>query len=245
MRDGERLFLIVGYVHDRQAQLGKERGELVEQTRTQRTVEGAQGLVEHQQPRRGRQCPGQGDALLLAAGQLRDPPRAVAAQAHQREDLVRAHVDRRARVTAHLQAKGHVAAHVALRKEHVVLEHQPDVALVHGHAGKVAAVERDSATGERLEAGNSAQQRRLARAARAQERDRFDLTHGQGDAVDHDRVVVGDADISELEHQASESYWSACSRSKASTLAPVTAMSSTAIAIAWPKASTPGWLSRR
>jgi len=55
----------------------------------------------------------------------------------------------------------------------VVLEDEADAALAHVGVGRVLAVEEDGARVGHLEAGNDAQERRLARARRAEQRDQL------------------------------------------------------------------------
>ncbi len=70
-----------------------------------------------------------------------------------------------------LEAEGDVVAHGEMRKQRVVLEHHVDGPLMRQHRRDVAAVEQDAALVRRLETGEHAQQRGLAAAARAQQRE--------------------------------------------------------------------------
>ena len=56
-------------------------------------------------------------------------------------------------------------------EERVVLEHEADPTLLHGKARRVQRVEEHGAAMRRVEAGDDAQQRRLARARGAEQRD--------------------------------------------------------------------------
>ena len=62
---------------------------------------------------------------------------------------------------------------VKMRKQRVVLEHHVDRALVRQHMGDVLAVEQDAALVRRLEAGEHSQQRGLAAAAGAEQREKL------------------------------------------------------------------------
>ena len=66
----ERLLLVVGDVHERDADLALHGAQLQLEVLAQLGVEGAERLVEQQHLRAQHECPRQGDALLLAAGQL-------------------------------------------------------------------------------------------------------------------------------------------------------------------------------
>jgi hypothetical protein len=81
---------------------------------------------------------------------------------------------------AQLEAEGEVVPHAQVGVERVRLEHHGDVALAGSHAGDVALAEHDRAAGDLFEAGEQAQQGRLAAAARADE-------HREG--------AVGDLDV--------------------------------------------------
>ena len=69
------------------------------------------------------------------------------------------------------QPERHVLEHAHVRVERVALEHHRDVALGRRQLRDVAAVDQDRAGGRLLEAGDHAQRRRLAAAARADEHD--------------------------------------------------------------------------
>ena len=55
-------------------------------------------------------------------------------------------------------------------EQRVVLEHEADIALLHGELQRVLAVEQHAARGRHVEAGENAQQRGLARARRPEQR---------------------------------------------------------------------------
>ena len=119
------------------------------------SVEGGQWLVEQQYGRIGRECPRQGDALALAAGELarlrvRDPRKAEALE--QRDSAFAAEL--------------HVLAHAQVREERVVLEDQADRPLLRRQVDAsrrvepVVPVHRDPSAGE-LQPGDRPQERGL------------------------------------------------------------------------------------
>ena len=57
-----------------------------------------------------------------------------------------------------------------MTEERVALEHEPDIPLLHGELERVVAVEQDASGGRHVEAGEDAEQRRLAGAGRAEQR---------------------------------------------------------------------------
>ena len=74
------------------------------------------------------------------------------------------------RPAARLEPEGDVLADREVREERVVLEHHAEVAALGRHAGHLLAVHQDAAGVGDLEPGQAAQERRLAAAARAEER---------------------------------------------------------------------------
>ena len=86
---GERegLLVVVGHVDRGQPGAIEQLAELTEQALAPRTVEGAERLVEHEQPRLDRERAGQRDPLLLTTRQLRDPAIAERAQPDEIEHL--------------------------------------------------------------------------------------------------------------------------------------------------------------
>ncbi len=66
----ERFLLVVGHEHEGDADLALQRGELAAQRVAELGIERAQRLVEEEHGRLEGERPGEGDALLLSAGQL-------------------------------------------------------------------------------------------------------------------------------------------------------------------------------
>ena len=136
-------------------------------------VERGQRLVEQQHLRPPRQRARQRHALLLAAGELIGLALLQALELDQRDHLGDAGVDLGARHARALQSERDVVAHGKMRKQRVVLEHHVDRTLVRQHLRDVLAVQQDAALVRRLEAGEHPQQRGLAAAARAEQREKF------------------------------------------------------------------------
>ena len=119
----------------------------------------------------GRQRAGQGDALPLPAGELRRAasapglPAGPAAAAR-----ARARRPRRFGRLPHAQAEGDVLEDGHVPEQRVVLEDEADVALADGGVGDVLVAGRARVPASAdLQAGDDAQQRRLARARRAEQ----------------------------------------------------------------------------
>jgi hypothetical protein len=73
----------------------------------------------------------------------------------------------------HAQAEGDVVEHGHVAEQRVVLEHEADLALAHMGAGGILAIEQHLARVGLFQPGDDAQQRRLAAARRAEQRDQF------------------------------------------------------------------------
>jgi hypothetical protein len=71
------------------------------------------------------------------------------------------------------QAEGDVLEHRHVAEQRVVLEHEAHLPLAHVHVGGVLAREQDAARVGRLQARDDAQQRGLAAARRAQQREQL------------------------------------------------------------------------
>ena len=84
----------MGHVDERDAELALELPQLELEVLAELGVEGAERLVEQQDLRVEHQGPGQGDALLLATGQLRrttlaeSPMRAISSASETRRSIV-------------------------------------------------------------------------------------------------------------------------------------------------------------
>ena len=170
-RHRHRLFLVVGDDDEGHAEAALQLHQFELRAFAQLLVERGQRLVEQQHLRPPRQRARQRHALPLAAGQLIGLALLQPVELDQRHHLGDAGVDLRARHAGALQAERDVVAHGEMRKQRVVLEHHVDRPLVRRHLRDVLAVEQDAALIRRLEAGQHAQQRGLAAAARAQQRE--------------------------------------------------------------------------
>ena len=171
----ERFLLVVGDEEARDAELVVQLAQPAAQLAAHARVERAERLVEQQHARLHRERARERDALALPAGELgRHAPREPL-ELDQVEQLVHARLDlrllRAARAVLHAQAEGDVLEHVHVSEQRVVLEHEADPAVARAARGGVLAVERDRARVGVLEPGDQAQQGRLARARRAEQRD--------------------------------------------------------------------------
>src|ERR1700733_10916337 len=90
---------------------------------------------------------------------------------------------------ADLEAKGDVVEHGHVRERRVVLEDESDAAILRSGPGHILAGDPDRATVRLLEAGDDAQQGRLARAARPEQCGQPALGHVERDVVERDKVA--------------------------------------------------------
>ncbi|GAA3081343.1 hypothetical protein GCM10020254_27160 [Streptomyces goshikiensis] len=181
-------------------------------------VELPQRFVQHQQPRRRRQRPGQRHPLLLTARQRGHRPALGAGQPDQLQQLRDLGSVRSPSPAPHPEPEGDVPADVPVREQLVVLEHQAHAPPVDRHPGLVGAAQQHPAGRDRLEPGHHPQQRGLAASARSE--DAHDLVLGDLQVhLVHDRAFP-EADRDPLQpkqcHQNSPEVLSGRSRSSTS-----------------------------
>ncbi len=183
--EGHGLDLVVGDVDAGGAELLVLLADVDADLGAQGGVEVAEGLVEEEELGASDDGAAHGDALALAAGEGAGEAVEQGGEAEHGGDLVDALVDDRGVGLAQLEAEGEVVADAEVGVERVALEHHGDVAVAGLEAGDLAIAEADLAAGDLLEAGEQAQEGRLAAAAGA----------------DQDREgAVGDGDVDALEH---------------------------------------------
>ena len=180
-----RLFLVVGDVDGGRAERALQLVQAEPGLEAQLGVEVGERLVEQEQLRLADDRPGQRHALLLAAGELAGRAREQVADVDlgggggdRALDLARRRAD-------HLQRKADVLRHRHVRIERVALEHHRHVALARLLRGDVGAVHRHRAGAHRLQAGEDAQRRRLARARGAEQDEELARPDLEVDAVQH------------------------------------------------------------
>ena len=184
---------------------------LVDQFRVERTGR----LVEEQDARVRRDRAGDGDPLLLAAGELARVGRGLVGEADPVEQFEGARTRVRRPLAVHLDRRlGDVAQHGPMREQVELLEdhshpaalpldvgigHRPQVTAVSLEAEQVAVeVHRSSVDG--LEQVDAPDQRGLARAGGPEDRDHLGLLHPQVDAAQRDLVSERLAKPDDLEN---------------------------------------------
>ncbi len=137
-------------------------------------VEGAEGLVEQQNPRFDGERAGQRPALALAAGQLRGHPVAEALELHQGQQRGHALADGRPRrpvaAAADTQTEGDVLEDAHVAEEGVVLEDEADPPRARLLPRHVLAADPDAARVGPGQSRQQAQQGRLPAAGGTQPR---------------------------------------------------------------------------
>jgi hypothetical protein len=189
---GEREgFLLVMRDQDRRhVQLALDLADGPSQFLADLGVQRAERLVHQQHLRPVRKCPRDGNALLLPARELRGQPVVHALEGDELEQFLAARPALRALHPADAQCELDVLADRHVAEQRVVLEHEPHVALARVHVGHVAAMERHPAMVDFGEAGNGAQQRALAAAARAEQHQELALADVQRNVVDDRGTLV-------------------------------------------------------
>ena len=184
----QRLLLVVGDKQAGDVQLVVKPQQPAAQVLAHLRVERAKRLVEQQHLRAHGQRPGQRDALPLSAGQLRGIARRQAVELHELQQVAHLLANggfRRARRPGlHAKAEGDVLEDRQVPEERVVLEDEADATALRGLARGVDAVEVHATLLGRLQAADDAQQRRLARSGRPQQRDQLAGLHGEIDAIE-------------------------------------------------------------
>ena len=105
----------------------EEVAEIEDQALDETAVERPERLVEHQEPGRRRQRPGQGDPLLLSPGQRGDRTLLESGKAHPIEHLGHTVGRRHSGHAGHPEPKADVADHIEMGEQGVVLEHEPEI----------------------------------------------------------------------------------------------------------------------
>jgi hypothetical protein len=185
VRQGERLFLVVGDEDGRDAEIALDLADGAAQFLADLGVERAERLIHQQHLGPVRERAGHGDALLLAAGELGRQAVVHALERHQPQQLRAPRAARSSLHPAHAQRELDVVAHRHVAKQGVMLEDEADLTVPRGDVGDVAPVQEHPAMVDLGEPGDGAQQGALAAAARSEQHEEFALLHLQGDIVDH------------------------------------------------------------
>ncbi len=133
LRQTHGFFLVVGHVNNGDAKTSMQLTEFILQIFTQFFIQRTQRFVHQQNAWFVDQRPRDGNALLLAAGQLRRAPMSKLFELHQLQHRVDPTFTLGAGQFANRQRERDVVAHRQVREKRVTLEHHTDVAFVRWH----------------------------------------------------------------------------------------------------------------
>ena len=180
---GQSLFLIVCNIDERDAHGLLDPLQFVLHILTQTQVQCSQRLVQQQHLGAVDQGAGDGDALLLAAGQTFYPTMVIAAQTHDAQHFVDTVVDLLLIDIGHPKAKGDVFIYIQMREQSIALEDGVDLPLIGRHVRDLLSVKQHTAGSGRQEAADDPQSGGFTAAGRAQQREKFMVIKIEVDTV--------------------------------------------------------------
>ena len=201
--EGEGLLLVVGDVDEGDAELLVHLLELDLHVLAHLEVQGGEGLVEEEHLGLVHDGAGDGDALLLAAGEGFHVAVLVVGHGHELEDLADALLDLVLGHFLELEAEGDVVVDVQVREQGVALENGVQRALVRRDAGELLAVQEDGTFVRLEEARDHPQEGGLAAAGGTEEGEEFAAADVQVDVLEDLLVAerLGQAlDVDDLVH---------------------------------------------
>ena len=167
-------------------------------------IDGAEGFVEQQHAGLGRQGTRDGHPLALAAGELVGKPPLQPAQIQQLEELRHTRRNVEPPPAFDAQSEGDVLEHVHGLEQRVALEDEANVALLHGHVVDALAADKDVALGRHLQAGDHAQDGRLAAPTGTQQRQQLAFLDGEADVLDGVDIAETLADAAQFDAHRGE-----------------------------------------
>ena len=168
---GHGFQLIMGYVDGGRAELQMKTLQLRAHGDAQLGIEIAQRLVHQEHHGVAHHRPPERDPLPLPAREMARLAVEKMTDLENLRDLGDLAAELLSRCTPHPQAVGDIVEHVHVGIERIALEHHGDVPFAGAHQVHPPLAEQDAAPGNLLEAGDHAQQRGLAAAARPQQGD--------------------------------------------------------------------------
>ena len=160
-------------------------------------VESAEGLIEEEHFRVDCKRSGDGDALLLSAGQRVDGPALEPLEVHEGQHLLDLRLDS---VFLHLfetQTKGDVLIYVQVREQRITLKNGVHAPFVGRDTIHDLIIKNDLAGVRFLETRNNAQCRRFTTARRAEDRNEFPVFDVEVEVVQDRFSVKGHANVFE------------------------------------------------
>ncbi len=179
----------MGDEHEGDADALLELAQLDLHRLAQPLVESTQRFVEQEHLGAADQRAGERDALALAAAELVGTAGAEAFQLDHRQRIVHARREFGLAHTRAAQAVGDVVEHVEVRKDRVGLEHHVGRSQMRRHVGDTRTLDIDFAARREFEPGDHAQQRGLAAAGGAEQREKLATADRQDGVVDGSRAA--------------------------------------------------------
>ena len=167
----------MGYIDESDLQLPLEPFQLQLHLLSQLQVQGSQGFIQKKHLGLINQGPGNGDSLLLSAGQLGRKSLFKAAQLHQAQHFRHSLFHFLLRHLFDPKAVGHVVENRHVGEQGIGLEHSVDVALIGFLVLHIFPLHQDAAAGNALKAGDHPQRRGLAAAGGTQQRQELALVN--------------------------------------------------------------------
>src|SRR6266536_469571 len=187
--DLHRLLLVVRDEHRCHVHLVVQPAQPVAQLLPHARVERAERLVEQQHLRLDGEGARERHPLPLPSGELRGIALAEPLELHELEQLVHAVADLLLRPAPHGQPERDVVGNRHVLERCVVLEDEPDAALLRAQLRRLATGDEHLAGVRLLEPGDHAQERRLARSARPEQRHERAARHVHRDVVERDELA--------------------------------------------------------
>ncbi|CCK17660.1 hypothetical protein BN136_3670 [Cronobacter universalis NCTC 9529] len=194
----QRFALIVRDKHKRNAERALQVFQLHLHLLAQFEIERAERFVEQQHARLVHQRAGDGDALALAAGELRRFTRMGKAERHPLQRLAGAGQPRFFIDAFDHQPVGDVLQHRHMRKQRVILKHRVNVALPRRQLAGFAAKQANRAVAQLLKARDHPQAGGFAGAGRPQHGEKLPVFDGHADVIDRAHVAVAPRDLLKL-----------------------------------------------
>ena len=188
--DGERLLLVVGDVDGRDTKAALELFDDGAHLHTQLGIEVGERLVHQKHARLDDKGTRQRDALLLTAGEVARLALGEVGDLHQLKRLLHTLLYLRLGDLPRLETVGHILRDGQMGEDGVVLEDHADVALMRRYVVDTPVAEVEVAALDGVEAGDHAEQGRLAAAGGTEQGEEFSLMDGDGNAVKRCKISV-------------------------------------------------------
>ncbi len=157
------------HTEDRDARRARQAADGFPDFEARSRVKIAQRLVEQEEGRPQGERPGQGHALLLAAGEFLRTAVGPGVGADQAERFEGARLDLRCDQLVRVEGEGRVLEHAEMREERVVLGHEAEPAGGRRREGDVAVIQEHRAALRFLLPGEQLEERGLAAARRPEQ----------------------------------------------------------------------------